>query len=177
MQLRPGMICRNTIGLFSKSFFLLTLFLASFVSLTSQPGYAIPAFARKYGLPCSACHIGWPLLNNFGIQFKDNGYQLGNDKDSPIYQNNGYFPITFRVTPQWHLENQNKVAIDQPNDTQVEQGVTTHGFDVSGLDIWTAGTLSKNISFQVLPSMGEGRHVSLRIGLGALRQSAEFALA
>jgi hypothetical protein len=155
MQLRPG-IQRNTIGLFSKSFFLLTLFLASFVSLTSQPGYAIPAFARKYGLPCSACHIGWPLLNNFGIQFKDNGYQLGNDKDSPIYQNNGYFPITFRVTPQWHLENTNKVAIDQPNDTQVEQGVTTHGFDLSGLDIWTAGTLSKNISFQVLPSMGEG---------------------
>ncbi|HMK22167.1 MAG TPA: hypothetical protein VK466_07510 [Terriglobales bacterium] len=126
--------------------------LVSFVS-TSQPGYAIPAFARKYGLPCSACHIGWPLLNNFGIAFKDNGYQLGNDKDSPIYQNPAYFPITFRVTPQWHLENTNKVAIDQ---TGTEQGVTTHGFDLSGLDIWTAGTLSKNISFQVLPSMEEG---------------------
>ena len=37
-----------------------------------------------------------------------------------------------------------------------EQGITTHGFDLSGLDIWTAGTLYKNISFQVLPSMGEG---------------------
>jgi len=152
MRLRPGMQ-RKTISLFSKSYLILTLFLASFVGLTSQPGYAIPAFARKYGLPCSACHIGWPLLNNFGIQFKDNGYQLGNDKDSPIYQNNAYFPITFRVTPQWHLENQNKVLIDQTN---TEQSVTTHGFDLSGLDIWTAGTLSKNISFQVLPSMGEG---------------------
>jgi hypothetical protein len=152
MRLRPG-TQRKTIALFSKSFLILTLFLASFVSLTSQPGYAIPAFARKYGLPCSACHIGWPLLNNFGIQFKDNGYQLGNDKDSPIYQNNAYFPITFRVTPQFHVENTNKVLIDQ---TGTEQGVTTHGFDLSGLDIWTAGTLSKNISFQVLPSMGEG---------------------
>jgi len=152
MQLRPGIQCK-TIGHFSKPFLILTLFLASFVSVTSQPGYAIPAFARKYGLPCSACHIGWPVLNNFGIQFKDNGYQLGNDKDSPIYQNNAYFPITFRVTPQWHLENQNKVLIDQ---TGTEQSVTTHGFDLSGLDIWTAGTLSKNISFQVLPSMGEG---------------------
>ena len=59
MRLRPG-TQRKTIGLFSKSFLILTLFLASFVSLTSQPGYAIPAFARKYGLPCSACHIGWP---------------------------------------------------------------------------------------------------------------------
>jgi len=136
-----------------KSVVSLTLFLLSFISFTNQPGYAIPAFARKYGLPCSACHIGWPILNNFGLAFKDNGYQLGNDKDSPIYQNPAYFPITFRVTPQWHLENQTKVLIDQ---TGAEQSVTTHGFDLSGLDIWTAGTLYKNISFQVLPSMGEG---------------------
>ncbi len=152
MRLRPG-TQRKTIALFSNSFLILTLLLGSFVSLTSQPSYAIPAFARKYGLPCSACHIGWPLLNNFGIAFKDNGYQLGNDKDSPIYQNPAYFPITFRVTPQFHVENTNKVLIDQ---TGTEQGVTTHGFDLSGLDIWTAGTLSKNISFQVLPSMEEG---------------------
>jgi hypothetical protein len=49
--------------------------------LTSQPVQAIPAFARKYGLPCSACHEAWPKLNNFGQVFRDNGYQLGNDKD------------------------------------------------------------------------------------------------
>ena len=126
--------------------------------VTSQPSYGIPAFARKYGLPCSACHIGWPILNNFGLAFKDNGYQLGNDKDSPIYQNPSYWPITFRVTPQWHLENTNKVGIDAPGTTTptTEQSVTVHGFDLSGLDIWTAGTLYKNISFSVLPSMGEG---------------------
>ena len=154
MQNGPGRSERRSgTRSFLKSLLILTLFLSSFISVTSQPGYAIPAFARKYGLPCSACHIGWPLLNNFGIAFRDNGYQLGNDKDSPIYQNPAYFPITFRVTPNWHLENTNKVAIDQ---TGTEQSVTTHGFDLSGLDIWTAGTLSKNISFQVLPSMGEG---------------------
>src|SRR5882757_6128238 len=37
---------------------------------------AIPAFARKYGMPCSACHEAWPKLNNFGQTFKDNGYQM-----------------------------------------------------------------------------------------------------
>ena len=47
---------------------------------------AIPAFARKYGLPCSACHTAWPELNNFGQVFRDNGYQLMNDRDSPIWQ-------------------------------------------------------------------------------------------
>jgi hypothetical protein len=140
---------------FLKSFLILTLFLTAFVSVTSQPGYAIPAFARKYGLPCSACHIGWPILNNFGLAFKDNGYQLGNDKDSPIYQNASYWPMTFRITPNWHLERQSRIPIDQAGGA--EQAVTTHGFDLSGLDIWTAGTLYKNISFSVLPSMAEGQ--------------------
>ncbi len=153
MQLHPGGSERSTGRSLPKSPVVLILFLLFFIGSTSQPGHAIPAFARKYGLPCSACHIGWPILNNFGLQFRDNGYQLGNDRDSPIYQNPAYFPITFRVTPQWHLESQTNVFVDQTN---AEQTVTTTGFDLSGLDIWTAGTLYKNISFQVLPSMGEG---------------------
>ena len=65
-----------------------------------SPAFAVPAFARKYGLPCSACHEAWPKLNNFGLAFRDNGYQLINDRDAPIYQNPSYFPISFRATPQ-----------------------------------------------------------------------------
>jgi hypothetical protein len=34
----------------------------------------------------------------------------------------------------------------------VERPVTTAGFDLSGLDLWTAGTVANNISFLVLPS-------------------------
>lgn len=129
----------------------------------SQPAYtlpvqkvmAIPAFARKYGLPCSACHTAWPELNNFGQVFRDNGFQLGNDKDSPIYQNPSYFPITFRITPNWHRESTNHQPVDAvPGDptTLGEGKVLQHGFDLSGMDIWTAGTLYKNISFSLLPS-------------------------
>ena len=159
MPLQPGGSGRIKAGRsLPKSVVSLTLFLLSFISFTNQPGYAIPAFARKYGLPCSACHIGWPILNNFGLAFKDNGYQLGNEKDSPIYQNPSYWPMTFRITPNWHLERQSRVAIDPiPGNPGGEQAVTTHGFDLSGLDIWTAGTLYKNISFSVLPSMAEGQ--------------------
>jgi hypothetical protein len=143
-----------------RSLFIFFLLLSVFVIGSSRDSHAIPAFARKYGLPCSACHIGWPILNSFGQAFRDNGYQIGNDRDSPIYQNNAYFPLTFRVTPQWHRESTNRVPVDvvpgDPTSGQVEHTVTTHGFDLSGLDIWTAGTLYKNISFSVLPSMAEG---------------------
>lgn len=113
---------------------------------------AIPAFARKYGLPCSACHEAWPKLNSFGQTFKDNGYQLMNDRDSPIWQNPSYWPATFRITPNWHRESVNKIAVDAGDGSQFERGLTNTGFDLSGLDFHTAGTLYKNISFYVLPS-------------------------
>ncbi len=119
----------------------------------SQPASAIPAFARKYGLRCSACHESWPMLNFFGQKFKDNGYQLMNDRDAPIWQNPGYWPITFRIIPLWHRVSTNKVQVDAGGGTSNgEAKITSNGFDLSGLDFHTGGTLEKNISFYVLPS-------------------------
>jgi hypothetical protein len=123
-----------------------------------ESAYGIPAFARKYGLPCSACHEAWPMLNNFGQTFKDNGYQLGNDRDAPIYQDPSYWPIMFRTTPQWHRENNNRQAVDavpgKPSSGLVESSVTSSGFDLQGVDAITAGTLYKNMSFFVQPFIG-----------------------
>jgi len=117
--------------------------------------HGLPAFARKYGLPCSACHEAWPKLNNFGQVFRDNGYQLGNDRDAPIYQQPSYFPIMFRTTPQWHRESSDHSAVDRiPGDAssgQTEARLTTSGFDLTGVDIFSAGTLYKNISFGLQP--------------------------
>ncbi|MFZ0884201.1 MAG: hypothetical protein WAN14_12450 [Candidatus Acidiferrales bacterium] len=113
---------------------------------------AIPAFARKYGLPCSACHTAWPELNNFGQVFRDNGYQLMNDRDSPIWQNPSYFPIAFRITPNWHRESTDHQQIDSASGVGT---VTQAGFDLSGMDLWSAGTLYKNLSFVILPSSDE----------------------
>src|SRR5271156_1711817 len=117
---------------------------------SSQNANAIPAFARKYGLRCSACHESWPMLNFFGQKFKDNGYQLMNDRDAPIWQNPAYWPVTFRMTPIWHRVSTNLVATDQS--PTGEQKITSSGFDLSGLDFHTAGTLEKNFSFYLLPS-------------------------
>jgi len=133
----------------------------------SQPAYtlpihkvaAVPAFARKYGLPCSACHTAWPKLNDFGTAFRDRGYQIGNDRDSPIWQNPSYFPITARITPNWHLEHTTNQPIDSipgcpagSTCTTVNGNVTQHGMDLSGMDLWLVGTLYKNITFSVLPT-------------------------
>jgi hypothetical protein len=134
----------SAISLLSLAVVLLPVVLAC-----GQPAQALPAFARKYGLRCSACHESWPMLNYFGQKFKDNGYQLMNDRDAPIWQNPSYWPVTFRITPIWHRLSTGKVAVDQGTG---ETRITSSGFDLSGLDFHTGGTLEKNISFYVLPS-------------------------
>ena len=137
------------------SFLAAAFVLLFLVVSSSQSANALPAFARKYGLRCSACHESWPMLNFFGQKFKDNGYQLMNDRDSPIWQNPGYWPVTFRITPIWHRVSTNKVQVDTVpgnGDGLGEAKITSSGFDLSGLDFHTGGTLEKNFSFYVLPS-------------------------
>jgi hypothetical protein len=119
-------------------------------SLAVHKTKAIPAFARKYGLRCSACHTAWPELNAFGQRFKDNGYQLGNDRDSPIFQNNAYWPIAMRTTPHWHFESTtNQITDAAPGGKTVTQA----GFDLSGIDFLLLGTLYKNITFGLVPTL------------------------
>jgi len=93
------------------------------------------------------------MLNYFGQKFKDNGYQLMNDRDAPIWQNPGYWPVTFRIVPMWHRVSTNKVQVDANTESgTAETRITSSGFDLTGLDFHTGGTLEKNISFYVLPS-------------------------
>jgi len=159
MRVTKRLQIRN-LGHIATSLSAVVLFLVSIVLTCSQPANALPAFARKYGLRCSACHESWPMLNYFGQKFKDNGYQLMNDRDAPIWQNPGYWPVTFRITPIWHRVSTGKVAVDTYGSVDgastitgsAIQRISTSGFDLSGLDFHTGGTLEKNISFYVLPS-------------------------
>jgi hypothetical protein len=45
---------------------------------------AIPAFARKYGFSCMQCHTNWPTLNEYGRQFKLNGYLPSRDSEEGV---------------------------------------------------------------------------------------------
>jgi len=145
-----GMQSNHRVVPVSVRYFFTAILVIAFVVLSGgQSANALPAFARKYGLRCSACHESWPMLNYFGQKFKDNGYQLMNDKDAPIWQNPGYWPVTMRMTPMWHRVSTGKVAVDQGNGIT---RVTSSGFDLSGLDFHTGGTLEKNFSFYLLPS-------------------------
>jgi hypothetical protein len=119
-------------------------------SLAVHKTKAIPAFARKYGLRCSACHTVWPELNAFGQRFKDNGYQLGNDRDAPVWQPGSYWPIAMRTTPQWHLESTTHQITDA---APAGKTLAQAGFDLSGVDFLMLGTLHKDITFGLVTTL------------------------
>ena len=77
-RMSPRLRAKRVVFLTSAVSFAL-LFLALFFSSSPTasalppPGgsvRALPAFARKYGLPCSSCHQAWPMLSPFGQAFK-----------------------------------------------------------------------------------------------------------
>ena len=56
------------------------LLVLGLILLMPQPGQAIPAFARKYGVKCYTCHTVAPALNKNGYMFKRLGYRMPPDE-------------------------------------------------------------------------------------------------
>lgn len=72
MKRKSLLVCLLTAGL--SMIFVELLFASS--------AEAVPAFARRLNKPCSSCHTAWPLLNQTGRKFRENGFKL-NRKDEP----------------------------------------------------------------------------------------------
>lgn len=122
-----------------------------FVCLAPYAARAVPAFARKTGLACSACHEVWPRLNEFGQSYRDRGYRLKNERDEPVKQNPAFWPFAMRTTVGYQWVRQTMVPTDAgPVDTQAG----TMGF--SGLDVFAVGALGDKLSYLVTwtPALG-----------------------
>ncbi|MEQ1847233.1 MAG: hypothetical protein ABL983_16815, partial [Nitrospira sp.] len=55
---------------------LMLVVLVAVVILSARRASAVPSFSREHGLKCSDCHAGFPLLNEFGMEFKQRGFRL-----------------------------------------------------------------------------------------------------
>lgn len=119
---------------------------------------AIPAFARKYGMACSACHLGWPVFNQMGQHFRDEGYQFGLEKDDPVTVAPGYVPFAIRATAAYQLSHLTNQPSDAGPITVTQGGVPLP----PGVDVLTAGTLTRDISFlAVISGFGEDGTASM----------------
>ncbi len=109
---------------------------------------AFPAFARKYGMSCSACHVGWPIFNPIGQNFRDNGFQFGLGKDDPVALSQDFLPISLRTTVAYQFTR----LTNQPSD-QGPITTRTGGVPIPpGIDILTGGTIARDVSFLLVAS-------------------------
>ena len=143
---------------------LISLFTYEIIVLLPEAN-AIPAFARKYGVSCNVCHVpGFPKLNDFGNQFRDQGYQFDADVDLPTHPNitMGFWPVSMRTTVGYQAAS---VRTDG-------SGISTGGFGFTGLDILSFGLLHRDISFGLVYTPGLG---SAGFGTGASDSDLEAA--
>lgn len=100
--------------------------------------HAIPAFARKYGVNCGMCHVSWPRLNDFGAQYRQNGYQIPGEeeKERPVWQQAGV-PVSLRTMAGYTMDR------FSPDDAETE----INQFQINGLDLLAGGVLGLNRGF------------------------------
>ncbi len=71
------------------------LLVAAALLLFPATSRALPSFARQMNMQCISCHTEFPVLNQFGRQFKLTGYTLTADDAQP------WVPIAFMVQPSF----------------------------------------------------------------------------
>lgn len=80
------------------SFLRIGLITIALALLLQQFAKAVPSYARQTGMSCIACHTEFPILTEFGRQFKMNGYTLSaNQTELP--------PIAFMLQPSFTQTN------------------------------------------------------------------------
>lgn len=127
------------------------------VLLLTPEAQAIPAFARKYNVNCTACHTAPPVLNSFGQRFLENGYQLPGTEDGGSIGKKQLGDLTlddvtnylaFRMVGNavrsWSFKQQNPPGADRG----VAENKTELTFPESFV-LFTGGTLTKNVGFMV----------------------------
>lgn len=121
--------------------------------LFSPPAWAIPAFARRYGISCSACHRAWPVLNDEGLSFKMSGYRRLNGRNltpttKDIELGAGALsipaipPLAIVGTFGFDSQELKRRASDGTHGTR-----TGRSFDVNELELLAGSPLGKHLSF------------------------------
>lgn len=107
----------------------------------SQEVSAIPSFAREHQLPCSACHRGFPRLNDFGKEFKQRGFRLPGADGKFIWDQNT-FPISGIMV--------GRLRISHRDDPVTEARTRSRSrFELEEVELMIAGTAAPKIGYFV----------------------------
>ncbi len=131
------------------------LALAAMVALLTSPAEAIPVFARKYGFTCTMCHSNYPRLNDYGVRYRENGYQLPGAENYERTVLESPPPIAFRTMVGYDVDDFKNSDIEDVNQ-----------FEVDGLDVLSGGLFRRNIGYIMVypPEIAGSRGVAAQTG-------------
>src|ERR1700719_4814858 len=104
MSHTPNALQPRDCGMRTRHTAALSIWILAMVVALPHPAEAVPAFARKYGVRCTVCHEAWPVLNDFGRAFRDNGYRMNLGKDEPTVTDPSYWPIYAEAQPHFGFD-------------------------------------------------------------------------
>ena len=106
----------------------LALIVLAGITLLPSRVQAVPSFARQTGMSCTACHTEFPILTEYGRQFKLNGYTMSNGLSQIP-------PVAVMVQPSFSFTNKG-----QPGGAAPHFGENSN-FAVSQTSLFYAGRL------------------------------------
>ena len=109
--------------------------------LNPRDGQTLPLFARKYKMECVQCHVAFPRLNKFGMEFRQRGYRLeGAEGTSPWEEDS--FPLSLIGDVGFDY-----MSVNAADSTGTRSTFTASRFQQNAVEFHTAGTLAKKVTF------------------------------
>ena len=118
---------------------LMLVVLAAVVLLSARRASAIPSFSREHGLTCSDCHAGFPLLNEFGMEFKQRGFRLPGE--------NGKYPWELKSLPVSMIGTMQYLNAHENDPVTKARLSTTSKAEIDEIEIMAAGTAAPKVGF------------------------------
>jgi hypothetical protein len=118
---------------------LMLVVLAAVMLSSAQRASAIPVFSREHGLKCSDCHTAFPLLNEFGMEFKQRGFRLPGE--------NGKYPWELKSLPVSVIGTMQYLNAHDDNPVTKARLSTTSKAEIGEVELMAAGTAAPKIGF------------------------------
>lgn len=138
---------------------LLFVLAASLTALFPSTASAIPAWSRKYSVPCSTCHYpAPPRLNQYGHKFRRAQYRLPEEfnKEADWKSLGNYVAMRIRASADY--------------DSNEGAGTVTSGFHLNDATLFFAGPVSKNFSgFVELERPGDEEIIEAVVSIGGIK--------
>ena len=102
-----------------------------------RPAAAVPVFARKYGANCTMCHSSYPRLNDYGVRYRQNGYQLPGREEEEQTVLEGPAPFAVRAVAGYRHD----TFRHTPDSLEVKH------FQLESADLLSGGLLAPNLGY------------------------------